>query len=74
MSGTFQVMVALNGLHLFRTDEENVVSRNKVLAEIEKRFPASEGFEVSIVDWPQLSGAYTIIHKPAETLAKEKPE
>lgn len=67
---SFQVNVARNGVFLFRTEENNAAVRNKVLEEIANRFPASEGFEVSIVDWPILSGAYTIIHKPEEIACK----
>lgn len=67
---SYTVNVALNGRFLFRTDENNAMNRNEVLEAITKAFPASEGFEVSIVDWPARSGAYTVIHKPEKIACK----
>ena len=68
---SYTINVAENGRFLFRTEENNAANRNQVLEAITKAFPAHEGYEVSIVDWPARSGAYTVVHSPKDL---EKPE
>jgi hypothetical protein len=63
---SYTINVALKGRFLFSTQENNAASRNQVLEAITKAFPASEGYEVSIADWPLRRADYTIIHKPEE--------
>lgn len=56
---TFQVVVSKNGKQLFRTEEDNCgesLIQQEAASEIAQRFPASEGFKVELVIWPEKKG------------------
>lgn len=47
----FEINVALNGRHYFATHERSITSAEKcveIATELEKRFPVSDGFHISI--------------------------
>jgi hypothetical protein len=54
MQSYYQINVAQNGRHLFATGPNSCwdeASARKAFNEIVRRFPASEGFEVSVTLW-----------------------
>lgn len=64
---SYTITVAKSGVHLFQTEEQpdgNGALKDKVLGHIVDKFPAAEGFEVVLVNWPDREGEYRVIHKP----------
>lgn len=54
----FEINVSLNGKHLFATHERSIrhsYELERVLPEIQKRFPIEEGFNISVSYNPQVS-------------------
>jgi hypothetical protein len=54
----FEINVSLDGKHLFATHERSLktsIDFRKLLPEIQKRFPANEGFQISVSYNPQVS-------------------
>ena len=50
----YEINVSLNGVHFFATAERSCTTYNqaiKVYKELEKRFPASEGYELTLRAW-----------------------
>lgn len=50
----YEINVALNGVHFFATAERSCptyAQAIKVYKELEKRFPASEGYELTLTMW-----------------------
>ena len=59
MQNHYEINVSLNGRHFFATAPRSCVDEMQaqiVAFELQKRFPASEGFEVSCTYW-QASGS-----------------
>ena len=47
----YEINVALNGKHFFATHERSITNYDKlkiVFAELDKRFPSEEGFELGV--------------------------
>lgn len=47
----YEINVSLNGKHFFATDERSCVTEHdmkKVLAELQKRMPESDGFVITV--------------------------
>lgn len=54
----FEINVSLNGKHLFATHERSIrhsYELERVLPEIQKRFPIEEGFNIDVSYEPQVS-------------------
>ena len=50
----YEINVSLNGQHFFATAERSLTTRDKmqrVYAALNDRFPASEGFKISVTEW-----------------------
>ena len=59
MQSYYEINVSLNGRHFFATAPRSCVDKigaRNVAFELQKRFPSSEGFEVSCTYW-QASGS-----------------
>lgn len=53
----YEINVAKNGVHFFATDERSVTDEWKlkvVLKTIEEKFPASEGYTISVTKWERI--------------------
>lgn len=63
---SYEVSVSKNGKFLFVTCEQPGSMADEdvanVVSEITQRFPASEGFEVQVVEWPDRTGRLTKIN------------
>ena len=54
MQSHYEINVSLDGRHLFATAPRSCTTEaemNRAYAEIVARFPASEGFKVSVTHW-----------------------
>lgn len=55
---SFEINVSLNGIHLFATHRRSIASIfevPRVYKIIKEKFPASEGFEISLSERPEIS-------------------
>ena len=70
----FEINVSLNGKHLFATHERSIrhsYELERVLPEIQKRFPTEEGFNINVSYEPQISYAVSGSHgSPQEIIEK----
>ena len=65
----YEINVALNGRHFFATAERSIRDMNtldKVIHTFKQKFPASEGYELSVIK-------YEIIGKPIDFWGGIKP-
>lgn len=68
MQNYYEINVALNGKHLFATSERSCTTRSeceKVFSIIKKKFPKSEGYDVTVTYWD-------CIGRPLETKRENK--
>lgn len=68
MQSYYEINVALNGKHLFATSERSCTTRSeceKVFSIIKKKFPKSEGYDVTVTYWD-------CIGRPLETKRENK--
>lgn len=50
----YEINVSLNGKHFFATDKRSCrteAEKNKVLKVLKEKFPASEGYAISVTKW-----------------------
>lgn len=57
MGNGYRINVALNGRHFFATDPESAWTKEKakeLYETIKKKFPESEGYDISVTRWESL--------------------
>lgn len=75
---TYMVSVSKEGSFLFRTEEQpcdikyiHNMRRDPVVAALIEKFPASEGYKVDLVIWPNKRGSMINVTKNGEEVLTE---